>query len=104
MLAIPLDKLAFIIVKARQYDAEVPTTDPAPGSNPADDGERAVLEEGPANPTLQELAGAIDSLSELERVELLALVWLGRAITAATNGARRCAKPAAGTTRRKPTT
>ncbi len=78
MLAIPLEKLAYIIIKAREYDAEVPSTDPDAGSNPTDDADRDVLEETPDNPTYQELADAIDSLSELERIELLALVWLGR--------------------------
>jgi Protein of unknown function (DUF3775) len=78
MLAIPLEKLAYIIVKAREYDAEVPPVDDDSGSNPSDDGGRDVLEETPENPTYQELADAIGSLSELQRIELLALTWLGR--------------------------
>lgn len=78
MLRIPLEKLAYIIVKAREYDAEVPAVDEDSGSNPSDDADRDVLEESPENPTLQELVDAIDGLSELERIELLALVWLGR--------------------------
>lgn len=78
MLRIPLEKLAYIIVKAREYDAEVPAVDEDSGSNPSDDADRDVLEESPENPTLQELVDAIDGLSELERIEVLALVWLGR--------------------------
>lgn len=78
MLVMPLEKLAFIIVKAREFDAEVPPVDVASGSNPTDDGETDVLEAGSGNPTEQELADAINALSELERIELLALVWLGR--------------------------
>ena len=78
MLAIPLEKLAYIIVKAREYDAEVPPVDDESGSNPSDDADRDVLEATPDNPTAQELADAINSLSELQRVELLALTWLGR--------------------------
>ena len=78
MLTISLEKLAYIIVKAREYDAEVPPADPDSGSNPADDGDRDVLEDVPENPTYQELVDAINSLSDLERIELLALTWLGR--------------------------
>lgn len=78
MLAIPLEKLAYIIVKAREYDAEVPPVDEESGSNPSDDADRDVLQESPENVTYQELADALDGLSELERIELLALTWLGR--------------------------
>jgi hypothetical protein len=78
MLTTPLDKLAFIIAKAREFDAETPPVDVASGSNPADDGARDVLEDSPDNPTEQELRDAIEGLSDLERTELLALMWLGR--------------------------
>jgi uncharacterized protein DUF3775 len=78
MLTIPLEKLAYIIVKAREYDAEVAPVDEDSGSNPSDDADRDVLQETPENPTYQELADAISGLSDPERVELLALTWLGR--------------------------
>jgi hypothetical protein len=80
MLVIPLDRLAFIIAKAREFDAEVPIEpDAATGSDPLDDDERQVLLDTPDNPTEQELRDAIDGLGDLERQELLALMWLGRA-------------------------
>ena len=78
MLTTPLEKLAFIIIKAREYDAEVSPVDDESGSNPSDDAERDVLEETPENPTYQELVDAINGLSDAQRVELLALTWLGR--------------------------
>jgi hypothetical protein len=79
MLTIPLQKLAYIIEKAREFDAEVPVDpDEASGSNPADDDERQILEDTPDNPTPQELRDAIDGLNLDEREELLALMWLGR--------------------------
>jgi len=78
MLAIPLEKLAYIITKAREFDVEVPPVDEDSGSNPSDDAEWDVLQDSPDNPTHQELVDAIDSLSDLERIELLALTWLGR--------------------------
>ena len=79
MLAIPLETLAFIITKAREFDAEVPPVgDEEDASNAADDGDRAILEDRADNPTEQELRGAIGALNEPQRIELRALMWLGR--------------------------
>lgn len=79
MLTIPLAKLAYIVEKAREYDAEVPVDpDATTGSDPADDDERQILLDTPDNPTAQELRDAIDGLNIDEREELLALLWLGR--------------------------
>ena len=77
MLTIPLETLAYIIEKAREFDAEVPS-DVEEGSNAADDDERQILLDTPDNPTEQELRDAIDGLGVPERQELLALMWLGR--------------------------
>ncbi|HXC13866.1 MAG TPA: DUF3775 domain-containing protein [Stellaceae bacterium] len=79
MLTIPLEKLAYIVEKAREYDAEVPADpDAQDGSDAADDDEREILLDTPDNPTAQELRDALDGLNIDEREELLALVWLGR--------------------------
>ena len=79
MLTIPLEKLAYIVEKAREYDAEVPVDrDYKEGSDAADDDEREILFDTPDNPTAQELRAAIDGLNVDEREELLALLWLGR--------------------------
>jgi hypothetical protein len=79
MLEIPLETLAYIIAKAREFDAEVPVEpDAATGSDAPDDDEREVLLDTPDNPTEQELRDAIDGLGVVERAELLALMWLGR--------------------------
>ena len=79
MLAIPLERLGFIIAKAREFDAEVPVEpDAAAGSDGPDDDEREVLLDTPDNPNEQELRDAIDGLGIPEQQELLALVWLGR--------------------------
>ena len=77
MLTIPLEKLAYVIEKAREFDAQVPS-DAEEGSNAADDDEREILLDTPDNPTKQELRDAIDGLGIPERQELLALMWLGR--------------------------
>jgi Protein of unknown function (DUF3775) len=79
MLVIRRETLAFIIAKAREFDAEVPIEpDAATGSDPADDDEREILLDTTDNPTEQELRDAIDGLGLPERQELLALMWLGR--------------------------
>jgi hypothetical protein len=78
MLTIPLEKLAYIVTKAREFDAEVPPVDEDSGSNPSDDADRDVLEATADNPTRQELVDAINGLGDPERIELLALTWLGR--------------------------
>lgn len=79
MLTIPLEKLAYIVEKAREFDAEV-AVDPDfnDGSDPADDDERQILLDTPDNPSEQELRDAIDGLNVDEREELLALMWIGR--------------------------
>jgi len=44
-LNLPLDKVAFIILKAREYDVKEGDSDPDEGSNPTDDGNADVLED-----------------------------------------------------------
>ncbi|HWB50033.1 MAG TPA: DUF3775 domain-containing protein [Stellaceae bacterium] len=78
MLQIPLDQLAYIIEKAREFDEETDPATPDPGSNPNDDRDVAILEDTADNPTEQELAAALDSLDEDQRIEILALMWVGR--------------------------
>lgn len=78
MLATPLDQLAWIIVKARAFDEEVPPEGLESGSNAADDTEMAALESGRDNPAYAELIAALEDLNEDEIIEVLALVWLGR--------------------------
>jgi hypothetical protein len=70
MLTIPLEKLAYIVTKAREFDAEVPPVDEDSGSNPSGDADRDVLEATADNPTRQELVDAINGLGDPERIEL----------------------------------
>ena len=78
MLKTPLEQLAYIIEKAREFDAETAPVDSDSGSNPSDDKDVAILEGTSDNPTEQELTAALDALDDDQRVELLALTWLGR--------------------------
>jgi hypothetical protein len=77
-LNLPLDKVAFIILKAREYDVKEGDSDPDEGSNPTDDGNADVLEDQADDPVREELVGAIRELNDDERMRLVALAWLGR--------------------------
>ena len=77
-LSISPDKLNFIITKAREFDAKDIVTDPGDSSNAADDGMLSVLEDHVDDPTYQELRAFINTLTEDEQIDLVALTWLGR--------------------------
>ena len=77
-LDISTDKISFIILKAREYDVKESDTDPDEGSNPTDDGNTDVLADKEDDPVREELLGAIRDLPEDERIQLVALAWLGR--------------------------
>ncbi len=77
-LTISSESVCFIIVKAREFDAQDVVTDPDSGSNVADDGAASVLEAHADDLTQQELVAFINALSEEERADLVALLWLGR--------------------------
>jgi hypothetical protein len=77
-LTISSDSVCFIIVKAREFDAQDVMTDPDSGSNAADDGAASVLEAHSDDLTQKELVAFINALSEEEQTDLVALLWLGR--------------------------
>ncbi len=77
-LDLPLDSVAFIILKAREFDVKVADSDPDSGSNPADDGQTDVLEDKADDPVQEELLSAINGLRPDQQVRLVALAWLGR--------------------------
>jgi hypothetical protein len=77
-ISISDEKLCFIIEKAREFDVKDVVTDPDSGSNPADDGMIAVLEDHRDDPVVQELVAVITSMSVDEQIDLVALTWLGR--------------------------
>jgi Protein of unknown function (DUF3775) len=77
-LTISPEKVCFIIIKAREFDAKDEVTEPDPGSNPSDDKDAAILEDHADDPVVEELTSLINSLSEDEQIDLVALAWLGR--------------------------
>jgi hypothetical protein len=77
-LSISLEKVCYIIAKAREFDAKDVVTDPDDASNPTDDAMISVLEDHRDDPVVQEIAAAIFAMSEDEQIDLVALTWLGR--------------------------
>jgi hypothetical protein len=77
-------KVCFIIVKAREVHAKVEVENPVEPENPetasdaADDGFRVILEDYASDATYQELKDFLDGLNRDERIDVLALMWLGR--------------------------
>ncbi|CAN7579748.1 DUF3775 domain-containing protein [Mesorhizobium amorphae] len=77
-LEVPLGTVCFIIMKAREFDAKDPVTEPNPASNPSDDRYAAILEDHADDPVLEELQLLISDLSIDAQIDLVALMWLGR--------------------------
>ena len=77
MLEIAPEKVAHIIIKAREYDTKVDAVIPDDGSG--SDGEPDdVLESLPDDATRPELVAFINALNEDEQANLVALTWVGR--------------------------
>jgi Protein of unknown function (DUF3775) len=77
-LAIALDKVCWVIYKARAFHAKDVATVSDPGSNASDDDMIGVLEDRPGDPVEEELRSFLAALSEDEQVDLVTLAWLGR--------------------------
>jgi hypothetical protein len=77
-LAISPEKVCFVIIKAREFDAKESGSDRETGSNPSDDRSMSILENATDDPVVEELTAFIDALSEDEQIDLVALAWLGR--------------------------
>ena len=77
-LSISPEKVCFIVVKAREFDAKDVVTIPDDASNATDDAMMSVLEDHADDPVVAELRGFIGALTEDEQVDLVALAWLGR--------------------------
>lgn len=77
-LSLPLETVCRIILRAREFDALVPDTDPDDASNPTDDGGVDILEDDGDSPVEAELRSVIDDLPDDEKAELVALALVGR--------------------------
>jgi hypothetical protein len=79
-LETPLDMICRIIVRAREWDAQVPSNEPdevdKDGPISTDDGYDVMIDE--KNDSVEaEIAAALDDLAEDQRAEVLALAWIG---------------------------
>ncbi|HET6322109.1 MAG TPA: DUF3775 domain-containing protein [Hyphomicrobium sp.] len=77
-LDIAPEKVAHVIIKAREYDAKVGPWDDTPENGDAEDDPSTILEDYTNDPTRAELAGFIDRLNYDEQANLVALMWVGR--------------------------
>lgn len=79
-LETPLDMICRIIVRAREWDAQVPSNEPdevdEEGPVSTDD-EYDVMIDEKNNSVEEEIEGALDDLAEDQQAELLALAWIG---------------------------
>jgi len=78
MLEIAPEKVAHIIVKAREFDAKVGAWDDTAEAGDAEEAPDSILEDLAGDPTRAELASFIDALNVDEQVHLVALAWIGR--------------------------
>jgi len=77
-LSVSREKVCHIVFKVRQFDVKDLPTLLDDGSNPADEGQRPVLEDRPDDPVVRELAAFISALNFDEQVDLVTLTWMGR--------------------------
>ena len=78
VLEIAPEKVAHVIIKAREFDAKVGAWDASAEDGDADENPSAILEDLSNDPTAAEIAGFIDALNDDEQAHLVALAWVGR--------------------------
>lgn len=78
MPAISTDKVCFVIVKAREFDAKVDVVPSDPDDDPAETGSQTMVRDYAEDPILHETTAFIEALNEDEQIDLVALMWLGR--------------------------
>lgn len=77
-LAVAVETVCRIMLRAREYETLIPETDPDDASNAADDGAIDEIEDDGENPTEAELRAIISDLAEDEQAEVIALAMIGR--------------------------
>jgi hypothetical protein len=77
-LTISPEKVCFLIVKARAFDAKDVATDHGGPSDATDDAMASILESRGDDPVVEEIARFIAALNEDEQIDLVTLTWLGR--------------------------
>lgn len=77
-LSVSLEDVCRIVLRLREYEAQVPAVDPDDGSNPTDDRDVSVLEDETNDSVEEELSAAIGDLGDDQAIELVALALVGR--------------------------
>lgn len=77
-LEIAPEKVAHVIIKAREYDAKVGAWNSSPQEGDAAEDPESILEDFASDPTRAELSGFLRMLNNDERANLVALMWVGR--------------------------
>ncbi|MBY0563194.1 MAG: DUF3775 domain-containing protein [Hyphomonadaceae bacterium] len=77
-IGVSSETLAYVILKARAFDAQAGVSDPDASSHFSDDRAVSVLEGQSDDPTQGELRTAIGDLPEDQQAALVALAWMGR--------------------------
>lgn len=77
-LEIAPEKVAHVIIKAREYVVKVGAWNSSPEEGDAAEDPESILEDFAADPTRAELTGFIRMLNQDEQASLVALMWVGR--------------------------
>lgn len=78
MLEIAPEKIAYVIIKARELDAKVDLWEEPSSAVNLDDNADAILEDRASDATRSEVAEFIAGLNEDEQASLVAVAWVGR--------------------------
>ena len=77
-LMLSSENICYIIVRARGFEIKEEEDEADPHANPNDTIMESILGDDDDDPIEEELTVFIDSLSEDEQIDLVAMVWLGR--------------------------
>lgn len=77
-LEIAPEKVAHIIIRARELGVKVGSWTDTPGEGDAEEDPETILEDFSSDATRAELAGFIATLNDDEKAHLVALTWIGR--------------------------
>jgi hypothetical protein len=77
-LSISSENVCFLIATAREFDVQDLETDIDSEADSGDDRKVATLEAAADNPTFREIRDFVETLSDEEQIDLVALMWLGR--------------------------
>jgi len=78
MLEISTDKIAHVVLRAREVDVKTDAWDDERDLDGDDVSSETILEDLPGDATRRELRDFLESLNEDELASLIALAWIGR--------------------------